>query len=256
MSITKEYLEEIRMLLVECSYEQISIDTVLNKLKDFSIVLKTISDRETFIENNLMILSAIKFEINYLMKESHIISRKQDLIRIRDKLFGSLLKSVELINERTKVTKIFNEFIIGITYFQNELTFNENSLIANAPNIRIKKTNAIRKCYIERLIYDKLWTRIIFTSQDIDHIEWLNKTKTSYNTCFPNSELNIKINFDEQNNIPIELIVYENDVKEVYKKRYDQSMQSYIYPVYCTLYEPSGPIKHKQTTFTTDIAWT
>ena len=272
-----KYLLSIRRTLLDCSHIRCSIDVVLNCLNDFEQnlrALKPINNRDKFVDDNMTVLTAIRFELGYLIKENHVATRKQELIRLRDKLFGSLLRKVELFNERTKVTKIFNEFVKGITYYNNEKLHDNNQPIyhregacskkglANIPcvtgnlqNTRKKKANDIRKCYIERLIYDNLWTRLIFSSQDIDHIKWLDDTKNAYKTCFPDIELHIDIVFDEENNIPYCLTVYEGDVQEIYEKPYDKSIHDYIYPVNCTKYDSAGSIKHKYNFFSKEGSW-
>jgi len=58
--------------------------------------------------------------VQHLITEPHAATKKQELIRCRDRLFGSLLRTVTYNNEKTKVTKAFNEFMKGITYFKNK----------------------------------------------------------------------------------------------------------------------------------------
>ena len=86
------------------------------------------------------------------------------------------------------------------------------------------------------------------------HIEWLDKTKKAYQTCYPNQELNINIEFDETTNTPIKLIIYEDDIQEIYVKRYDIQNNQYIYPVDCIRYENTS-IKRKQSIFALDGIW-
>jgi hypothetical protein len=274
--MNENYLHSIRSVLLDCSHQRTTVDTVVQKLQTFENDLRQLSsqDRQSLIQTHLEILSAIKFELSYLLKEQSIGVRKADIIRCRDRIFGSLLRNVDFINERTKVTKLFNEFIKGITYFSNESVFdvkqpayhrngacppkgsqNIECLLTNNATIKTKKKKEIRKCYIERLIYDNLWTRLIFSSQDIEHITWLEKTKKAYETCFPNIDIYIDVLFDEQNHIPCRLKIYEGDIEEIYEKRYDITSHSYVYPVDCIRTESNGNIKRKQSTFDNEGAW-
>jgi len=87
---------------------------------------------------------------------------------------------------------------------------------------------------------------MIFSSQDIEHIKWLEQTKQAYQSCYPDSEMFVDVEMDPDHNVPTQLIIYENDIQEVYEKRYDISTKGYIYPVDCIRYE-GHTVKRKQT---------
>lgn len=269
--MNSEYLNSIRIILLDYNYQRVEIQDVLNELNTFIIRLKTLGkkERDGFTQDNQIILSTIKFEIDYLIKSNS----QQTLIRIRDQLFGSLLRNVVIENERCNVTKIYNEFTRGITYFQNEQVYdinqpsyhrdgscskkgskNHECIQTNNIDTKQKKKNDIRKCYIERIIYDFLWTKYIFSSQDINHIEWLSKTKEAYQTCFPEKDLYIDIQIDETSNMPTKLALYEENIQEIYEKRYDNINKQYIYPVDCIRYE-NDIIKRKQSSYALDGVW-
>ncbi len=125
-----------------------------------------------------------------------------------------------------QVTNMFNAFVRGITYFASEAPTgrpyqpvyhrlgscaprgedNPRCFPENTSNTRrVKKAN-IEKCYIERCIYDALWTRFVGT-QDSGHLRWLQKTKNAYRTCFPDMDLGVGVTFDAETNLPVRLVV-------------------------------------------------
>ena len=134
--------------------------------------------------------------------------------RIHDKLFNY----INIRNPKTFYlylpTQYFHEFIKGITYFQNEksddvplyhreiscgskaLTLKEKYQLFTTNNDNIIKTKKsyVRKCYIERLIYDKIYSHLFF-EQDIGHLHELKDTSRLYQDYFPNENINININF-------------------------------------------------------------
>lgn len=269
-------LGNLRMVLIDCSHNLLPKKDALQHLMDFEKHVRTQirqSDRAAYLHENYEMLSAIKFEVDYVIKDPKN-QPNNDLILVRDKLFGSLLKNVHIINERKRVTLIFTEFIQGITYFVNEQLYNQNQPayhrlgscsprnqpnqvcnVTNAAPVTQKKKKEIRICYIERLVYDYIWTKYIFSSQDMDHIQWLEQTRAAYRTCFPDNNITIEIEFDDQDNIPLILKVYENDVYEIYEKRYDRTTHAYVNPVNCTKINQDGTKNRKQSTFGLDGVW-
>ena len=273
--MNSNYLNSIRIILLDYNYQRVDVQDVLSELNTFTNRLRNFKkiDKDVFIKENQIILSTIKIELEYLIKSNAQPQSLQALIRSRDQLFGSLLRNVVIENERRNVTKIYNEFTEGLTHFQNETIYdinlpsyhkdgscskkgskNRECIQTNNIDSKNKKKNDIRKCYIERFIYDFLWTKLMFSSQDINHIERLGKTKEAYQTCYPEKELHIDIEFDEISNMPTKLIVFEDNVQEIYEKRYDNINKQYIYPVDCVKYE-NEIMKRKQSTFALDGVW-
>jgi hypothetical protein len=116
-----------------------------------------------------------------------------------------------------------------------------------------KHTKLIETCYIERLIYDCLWTDITQTQQDKAHLEWLTKTKEAYETCLPNHTIQVHINYTEQENVPIQLeIIKYNHGKiktfQIFRKREIDDT------VICKM-ETRGRIYVKETSFLSDKPW-
>ncbi len=252
----EKQMQEVRLMLVDMSHQRTDIEHVKKTLEDFIAIVRKIKqrDRETFVDQNLKSLAAIKFELDYVAKLPEM-KKHHFLLLSRDLLFGSLLRKVHVINETTKVTRMFNEFIKGITAFSDEDIYNANQpsyhrkkscpprgsknttcIAGNTNTIKKDKSESIRKCYIERMIYDNIWSTIMHCAQDKAHIEWLTNTEEAYKTCYSESSLQIDIEYSD-NNIPLVLKIYENDNLEIYEKRYDESTNTYIGFVDCLRYE-------------------
>ena len=123
------------------------------------------------------------------------------------------------------LTYILEEFIKGITYFADQ----EEAIIpiyhrlyscdhfqafrdkfqqcrpgTKSPQLFKQR---IKTCYIERLIYDKMFTDQQFyldgvaheteRSQDAGHVHWLSQTKEDFLTCFPGLNIDVEIKYFE-----------------------------------------------------------
>ena len=259
--MNKETLSNLRLLLIDCSHKYIDIDTVTKQLTSFIDDLRKLKEKEKnkLTEDYHDLLSAIKFELEYLIREEKGENGNK-LIRLRDRIFGSMLRNVHIINEKKRVTSLFNNFIKGITYLSGQQPFDLNQpayhrkesctkrgskntecLASNTASTRLKKQQEIRNCYIERLIYDDIWTTLIHSSQDINHINWLEETRKAYKKCFPDNELSCKVEYTD-NNIPHRLTIYDCGNEDVYEKRYDTVSNEYIYPISLTRYMADGSI--------------
>ena len=151
-----------------------------------------------------------------------------------DKLFIKVLNIKDL--PQTNTTYIFKEFIKGITFFKYQEkgildhpvyhrlfscgdgkhafrnTFNRcTSKSASVKDV----SKRIKTCYLERLIYEKIYLENVFLPtiswdyvkkiQDKPHIDWLKQTLGDFNTCFP--DISIKVKLKHSQNYPIYLMV-------------------------------------------------
>ena len=91
--------------------------------------------------------------------------------------------------------------------------------------------------------------------QDIRHIEWLGETKKAYQTCFPEQDLFVELDYNDEEKTPILLKIYDQNIKEVYEKTYDNMKKKYIDPVFCFLYDDSDAPKRKEMTFESFREW-
>lgn len=124
------------------------------------------------------------------------------------------------------VTRLFEEFIKGITYFSNEAdgsqpvyhrlfscgpkgdAHRQGHLICtaglSAKELR-RRRPLIEKCYIERLIYHELFlhTTLHFANgskphvQDAGHMFRIDLTRQDFETCFPNTSIVVAVTFSD-----------------------------------------------------------
>ena len=146
-------------------------------------------------------------------------------------------------NLRNIVTTTFNEFMKGITYFQTNSSVSrpiyhrDQSCGPNNANTIYKKNNLnceinidndelIRRrtnsknCYIERLVYDKLWVHFMSQPQNIGHGNELLNTDYEYFAT-----ISIDIKYD--NHFPSKLIItFTNPIKIIIES-YSKNIISY-----------------------------
>lgn len=193
----------------------------LNKIKNNSIL------KQGFIDKHIDELRKIK---NFLLERKDKRSRS-----IHDKIFTNILKIDKYIP--LGITQVFEDFVKGITYFSNEIEnkkkipiyhraasygnssedFKKKYLQCYKDNneltLKIKKDH-IFKCYLERLIYDKIYLNSIlhFPSglnnelrQNNGHIFQLKERAKNFNECFLG--LNIEIEIFYELELPSYLII-------------------------------------------------
>ena len=176
------------------------------------------------------------------------------------------------------ITELFENFIKGITYFSNEVSdarpiyhrlyscgphedsHRTGNLVCTAGLDRkelARRRPLIERCYVERLIYDKLWTKeaLFFpavgtqeTSQDTGHMFRLDLTKKDFETCFPNTELSVQIDYDD--NMPTTLVLKKNIGNETTEIRYKKNINitGYGHRIYEDLVECRKEVKNGSNT--------
>jgi hypothetical protein len=260
-------LENIMRTLLDANYENATYNEVINALDKFEKIIKKLKplNIDKFIEEYFEILKNIKFNLAYYTERTSNNSNKKQLLQYRNITFLSKLKSIEFVDDSRQLTKLFNDFIKGITYFQSENIYDINQPVYHRVGSCVKKglpnrnciqnTNntipdEIEKCYLERLIYDLMWLEILQLQQNKSHQDWLKNTQDAYLTCFPNCSITVEIDFNKRrlsnNNITasnkasvptrMKVIYYDNGNiirTEIYTKQYDNINKEYIYPVDC-----------------------
>lgn len=218
----ESYLIFIQTFLRQTSYNTKTIDDLIIELTEFENKLKSMNpiDLGKFEHDNMKLLGSIYFELDYLAKDKSRTDKTNGtlLSHKRDILFRSILRNVKIETDKYVTTRIFNNFIRGITFFNKEKVYDTRQPVYHrkgscskkgTPNTKClnqnskadtkTKANEIRKCFIERLVYDEIWTQIVHSSQDLQHLQWLEDTRKSYISCFPNSSISIDIQYDEYN---------------------------------------------------------
>lgn len=251
--------------LIDFKYNVKDIDIVISSLQSFEKTIKQQKIDDTFINQHFEILSQIKFELNYILKEPNVRSMNRLILGYRDRIFGSILSKVIVFDENRKVTNTFNNFIMGITYFEGDHVFDKfqpayhrtsSCPPRNMPNKKCTFTDninrmVVERCYLERLIYDKLWYALMGTHQDIKHMEWLENTKMAFLSCFPDTTIDIELTFQERN--PIMLTISKSIGKKTTLERYihpyDTMENKYIDFVRCVSQNANGVQQEWVNTF-------
>ena len=187
--------------------------------------------------------------------------------QMRGESFARHLKSLleQLIDTSDSISKMFAEFVRGITYFGNEMNFIINrkprpiyhrSMCcgpADAPEIQ-----NVECCVIERKIYDEIWRKFglhfpklstapdyYAPAQDIGHTYFLNLVEQLWKAQNPDIAL-LQVTVHSHESIPIPVSVkivktYTN--KRIVTEEYTKELISNQYLNY--LYEPC--VKCKKT---------
>ena len=215
------------------------LKSIHSKLNIFLKNLKWIENNhilvQGFYDRNYDELTRIKF---FLAKLKNNESRS-----LHDKIFIKIFK----MNKHVPlgITRTFEEFIKGITYFSDEIEHIHHSPIYhraascgtssadfvkkylrcfknNIPEIIEQKQNHIYKCYIERLIYDDMFKHSFMrlptgngvlsttsTEQNEGHQFQLTERAHNFNTCFLGIKVDIKLIYED--NFPTILYIYFRD---------------------------------------------
>lgn len=173
-------------------------------------------------------------------------STDAQLRAFHDRIFKNVLKFSNHVPR--KITKIFDAFIQGITYFEYENPTQEpvyhrlascgsgtdafrklhQQCTRDMDKIRKNQVKRnIEKCYLERQIYDAIFKEFELSfgtddpSQDEGHRHRMEETRKDFHSCFPNVDLKVQVKFDSQ--MPTSLIITKSvngvvKVREEYKK--------------------------------------
>jgi hypothetical protein len=225
-------------------------------------------------------LQDILSEVEILLKEPNVRMANGRLVGFRDRVFRGMLPDIQNIKHTQQVTRVFNAFVRGITYFASEAVShryqpvyhrlgscpprgrdNPKCVPENTTNTRRVKKGSIEKCYIERCIYDSLWSRFVGT-QDAGHLIWLQNTKQAYRTCFPDVDVVVHVEYDAKTNLPVSLQVTAfQDGALVWSAHYKKYLA--MYGEGDGLYEPrvvcvrqqGDTVSTKVNTFEREEAW-
>lgn len=172
-----------------------------------------------------------------LLKTKHLLVSDDKLRSIHDKYAKHF--AFKKANPRG-FTKLFEDFLRGITYFTGETDpdapfpvyhrfascgrIGTKESLSCRPGIsRVERTIArsrVEKCYIERLIYDKLFSheQLLFpergndnivTMQDEGHKHWMNIVKEEFQKCFKDYDISVEVVWSKDTipYVPSELIL-------------------------------------------------
>jgi hypothetical protein len=255
---------------------------------------------QSFAREHEELIVGINFEIQRFIdtkKNTSTSTSSSDKIMLdklhtlRDRIFKSRFKGVFYNDHTRTVTLILNQFLKGITWFQSESVYDgtqpayhrigscskkgtSNVTCAGVTIRASRKSNkkTIEKCYIERLIYDRLWQRLFQSQQDESHLDWLKNTKLAYESCHLNCSIEIDMRYNEDDvlnvfeqshdrdtNMPVVLKItkFKDQIPidmEIYTKYYNDAINEYVFPVNCFRKNKNNTY-FKNTYFLKDKLW-
>lgn len=219
----------------------------------FNTFERSMQDNDVVVQGFLVIYDSRIQSLYNLFRQQHF-SGIDFLPRFRAIFLSNL------IDTTSANTKLFNEFIKGITFFQNEIDYPINrvprplyhrNLCCGANDGPIRN---VEKCYIERLIYDAIFrkfgmhfpevlnsndnqripsfdNRFFQNRQDDGHEHWLfNVVKQLYHTKYPEVEnVELEVNSGIERHIPLTLSIKKTlrngrYVEDHYEKIYRVTM--------------------------------
>lgn len=188
-----------------------------------------------------------------------------------------MFDGLHIINERKLITNVFNEFVLGITYFTTDPTGtiyddpiyhrndscppkNMQNLVCDASGIGGTHDDVKKRmytCYIERLIYDELWQQINVMQQNTGHLDWLEDIKKAFRTCFPNTVITVFVRVIDRipDNISVTIEDDSGTTTELFEKDYSRTTRSYNTIISCTKSINQQPVATKTNTCAQEDTW-
>jgi hypothetical protein len=164
-----------------------------------------------------------------------------------DRFFDALGIKRPGIKFVTLPTDVCTSFLKGITYFDTDLPLEEQpfyhrpdscgtkklpaeakfaALTTNADIARKKKKTASKLCYIERLIYDAIFTNIR-KRQDLSHLDELRRTERIYQDYYRSESISVQLQYDDTSSlVPVKLIITTVHPNRLMIDTYDKSWAS------------------------------
>lgn len=241
-----------------------------NKLKNTKI-----TDKNGFVTNNLTKLYKIhEILIGSESKLNLDASGKKTLRSFYDGFFQKFL-GLQRFPSKIKYmpTSITLAFCRGVTFFQQEYERDAHPFYHRSDSCgtetktaqekfsTIQVKNAVKLCYLERKIYDKVYFNLLHR-QDAGHLREMRVMQQYYDEYFPNEIMKITLKFNEMDNSwPIDLnIVYHNFQNgkiriDNFRKPYDFIRGTYKDEVYCRKIVNGKEYEKVQTYSSGENAW-
>ena len=182
--------------------------SILTFIKDFT------DDKKTYVESYLGEFCVI---YNVMVGEFAKIHNKSLIDKIRSGN-DALMKFFEIKSQHSfsyLPTKIFAAFCKGITFFNGDtiletppyhrsdscgtkaLPFNEKFTInaRDSPKTTGAKKSYLRKCYIERMIYNKIFENTLYR-QNVQHMNELKLIERLFQDYHPGESISIDITYE------------------------------------------------------------
>lgn len=227
----------------------VDLDSIIQRFSNISL---DTYDIQTFINVNKANLFRIYDTLVGTFKNTYYKNTRHEskLRSCCDRLFRTILNIKQPKKRFASLpTDLSTEFCKGITYFKNEthgddeqpfyhrdascgskrFTASEkfHQLHSNTNVDILRKKTYSRRCYLERLIYDVVYTNT-FHHQDIGHLHELQIMERIHDCYFPSDCLNIHIDFVD-GIIPAKLHIYITNkdiyIHEEYVKLKNENLQ-------------------------------
>lgn len=242
-------ISETALLNLYCGYKRYEVGLLDGDLEGlaqlahkFETVLKKESDAAKGVlgEVHYDIIVRLKFAFKELGKKDSAF------IGFHDRIFVNVLK---VAAAPSMVTKLFEEFIKGITYFRQQIDPRHpfpvyHRLHSCGPNLygaqmdeeyrgahltcpgglprseKNRRKTLIERCYLERLIYDELYRHFALhhpargnaePEQDLAHTTRLRLVESDYRSCFRDGRIEIAIRYESNYPTHLEVRRYKKD---------------------------------------------
>jgi hypothetical protein len=229
----REYLQNNRLDLKN------KIIKFCKQFEDIITKLKTIKEKEQYdVRNLLEKYQGWFFRIHDTLvgKIAKLYVDKEDLSRLRkvhDMFFTEFL-GIKMPRKRFAfiATKLTTEFCKGITYFANnsgidQIPFYHRDTSCGPFDKRNMKNKLfVKNCYIERLIYEQIYSNV-FMEQDVRHRVELKNVELLYEKMYPDENLYLKVGFSDgihPDSITIEYRKDFDNIVDSYTKKWNQSI--------------------------------
>jgi hypothetical protein len=207
----------------------ITIDRANNFIKaleKFINLLNPTTDYELFIKTNLEEFKKLKEILvgNTTFSDKYHIEIVNKFKRLYNQIIGYMKYKQIIEDKEYLITDIFTKFTQGITYFKPELQYLRWPIYhrnASCGSNKVKsiykfkktlfgpdKSNQLERCFIERIIYDKLYNKIL-SVQNFGHSFELQTIKRLFHD---NIKYNIEIEIEYSNLYPIKLTLLYYDI--------------------------------------------
>jgi hypothetical protein len=224
--------------------QNVDLGILKGALTRFEKALSKSTNIPSFLDTYYAEITKISFALR-----SPLLAKDSQIISCNDRIFRNKLGIGRRVPK--PVTRIFEQFIKGITYFQHHVLSDSYTVIYHrleacgtgddafrrlyqqcTDDMPSQRRSDVRKkietCYIERLIYDRIYKEVALHStnigtedheQDQAHRERLNIVKSDFKTCFWNLDIDVDVKFDMH--IPYEVTIT--------RKLHDQVVSSETY---------------------------
>ena len=269
-------VRKIHNIIIHSIVSLVSLDQYISSLNSIALRWKTESkntskqERILFFKNNIKDLYFIHENLVGTTISTHHKKLISKFRSSHDTIFASLDIKRPIMKFKYLPTMVFTEFLKGITYFKTDNIYETpiyhraNSCGTGTLTIKDKfgrktgysnddaMTNIIyiRRCYIERQIYNDIFKAILY-KQDIAHLKELEMIKRLYDSKVPNSQLTVTVShYEAPSHLhPTKLfIIYDTNHSELYLKTQLSSI------IRCEKTE-NGKVFHKIQTFEKEMPW-